>query len=91
MQKAMNERYGGNYLGETTLLQAARAKGFATAAIGKHGPTAIQDVTSRDGLGAIEIDDDTGGRDGGHGIPLAPEITAAIKARAWRPCRRTAA
>jgi arylsulfatase A-like enzyme len=32
MQKAMNERYGGNYLGETTLLQAARAKGYATAA-----------------------------------------------------------
>jgi arylsulfatase A-like enzyme len=80
MQKVMNARYGGNYLGEATLLQAARAKGFATAAIGKHGPTAIQDVTSRDGLGTIEIDDDTGGRDGGHGIPLAPEITAAIKA-----------
>jgi arylsulfatase A-like enzyme len=80
MQKVMNQRYGGNYLGETTLLQAARAKGYATAAIGKHGPTAIQDVTSRDGLGTIEIDDDTGGRDGGHGIPLAPEITAAIKA-----------
>lgn len=80
MQSSMNQRYGGNYLGETTLLQAARAAGYATAAIGKHGPTAIQDVTSRDGLGTIEIDDDTGGRDGGHGIPLAPEITAAIKA-----------
>jgi arylsulfatase A-like enzyme len=80
MQGAMNERYGGNYLGETTLLEAARLKGYATAAIGKHGPTSIQDVTSRDGLGTIEIDDDTGGRDGGHGIPLAPEITAALKA-----------
>jgi arylsulfatase A-like enzyme len=80
MQKAMNERYAGNYLGETTLLQAARARGYATAAIGKHGPTAIQDVTSRDGLGTTEIDDDTGGRDGGHGIPLAPEITAALRA-----------
>ncbi|WP_372782496.1 alkaline phosphatase family protein [Phenylobacterium sp.] len=80
MQAVMNARYGGNYLGETTLLEAARAKGYATAAIGKHGPTAIQDVTSRDGLGTIEIDDDTGGRDGGHGIPLASEITAALKA-----------
>jgi arylsulfatase A-like enzyme len=80
MQAAMNGRYAGDYLGETTLLQAARAKGYATAAIGKHGPTAIQDVTSRDGLGVIEIDDDTGGRDGGHGIPLDPAITAALKA-----------
>jgi arylsulfatase A-like enzyme len=80
LQKIMNARFGGNYLGETTLLAAARAKGYATAAIGKHGPTAIQDVTSRDGLGVIEIDDDTGGRDGGHGIPLAAEITAAMKA-----------
>jgi arylsulfatase A-like enzyme len=79
-QGVMNARYAGNYLGETTLLQAARAKGYATAAIGKHGPTAIQDVTSRDGLGTIEIDDDTGGRDGGHGIPLDPAITAALKA-----------
>jgi arylsulfatase A-like enzyme len=79
-QAIMNGRYAGNYLGETTLLQAARAKGYATAAVGKHGPTAIQDVTSRDGLGTIEIDDDTGGRDGGHGVPLRAEIAAAIKA-----------
>jgi arylsulfatase A-like enzyme len=80
MQALLNGRYAGNYLGETTLLQAARAKGYATAAIGKHGPTAIQDVTSRDGLGVIEIDDDTGGRDGGHGVPLRAEITAAMRA-----------
>jgi arylsulfatase A-like enzyme len=80
MQAQMNARYGGNYLGETTLLAAARARGYATAVIGKHGPTGVLDVTSRDGKGTIEIDDDTGGRDGGHGIPLAAEITAAIKA-----------
>jgi arylsulfatase A-like enzyme len=80
MQALMNQRYAGNFLGETTLLAAARAKGYATAALGKHGPTGLQDVTSRDGKGTIEIDDDTGGRDGGHGVPLAAEITAAIKA-----------
>lgn len=85
MQALMNQRYAGNYLGETTLLQAARAKGYAVAALGKHGPTAIQDVTSRDGQGVIEIDDDTGGRDGGHGIPLDPEISAAIKAAGLDP------
>ncbi len=80
MQAQMNGRYAGNYLGEVTLLAAARAKGYATAVIGKHGPTGLLDVTSRDGEGTIEIDDDTGGRDGGHGIPLAAEITAALKA-----------
>jgi arylsulfatase A-like enzyme len=79
MQGQMNRRYAGDYLGEITLLQAARAKGYATAAIGKHGPTAIQDVTSRDGRGTIEIDDDSNGSDGGHGIPLDPQVAAAIK------------
>lgn len=80
LQQLLNQRYSGNYLGETTLLAAARAKGYAVAALGKHGPTAIQDVTSRDGKGVIELDDDTGGRDGGHGIPLDPQVAAAIKA-----------
>ena len=73
----MNKRYGGNYLGETTLLAAARAHGFSTAAIGKLGPTAIQDVTARDGKGTVVIDDMTG-KPGG--IPLADDIKKAIKA-----------
>jgi arylsulfatase A-like enzyme len=80
LQRLLNQRYAGNYLSETTLLQAARAKGYATAAVGKHGPTAIQDVVSRDGLGTIVIDDATGGRDGSAGIPLASEVAAAMKA-----------
>jgi len=33
----MDRRFEGNYLGETSLLAAARAKGFSTAAIGKLG------------------------------------------------------
>ncbi|WP_309604714.1 alkaline phosphatase family protein [Phenylobacterium sp.] len=80
MQALLNGRYGGDFLGETTLLEAARARGFATAAIGKHGPTAIQDVTSRDGAGTIVIDDATGGGGDGAGIPLAVDVAAAIKA-----------
>ncbi|MBS0331210.1 MAG: alkaline phosphatase family protein, partial [Proteobacteria bacterium] len=79
LQRLLNQRFGGDYLNETTLLAAARAKGYAVAAVGKHGPTAIQDVTSRDGQGVIELDDDTGGRDGGHGIPLDAQVAAAIK------------
>jgi len=75
----LNGRFGGNYLGETTLLQAARARGYATAALGKHGPTAIQDVTARDGLSTIVIDDATGRLEDG-GVALAPDVAAAIKA-----------
>ena len=40
----LSDHYQGNYLHETTLLQAARDKGYATAVVGKLGPTAIQDV-----------------------------------------------
>ncbi len=74
----LNGRYGGNFLGATTLMEAARAKGYATAAMGKIGPTAIQDVTARDGVQTIVIDDSSGFRD--EGLPVAPDILAAIKA-----------
>jgi hypothetical protein len=42
----LDSDHGGNFLNETTLLQAARQKSFNTAAIGKIGPTAIQDVAA---------------------------------------------
>jgi hypothetical protein len=73
----MNRRYRGNYLNETSLLAAARAKGFSTAAIGKLGPTAIQDVTSRGPGGSLIIDDNTGAPTG---FPLPADVVAAIKA-----------
>jgi arylsulfatase A-like enzyme len=75
----MDKRYGGNYLDEVTLLAAARAQGFSTAAIGKLGPVSIQDVTERSGLTTIVIDDATG-QAKPDSIPLAPEVKAAIKA-----------
>ena len=74
----MNRRFGGDYLGEVSLLQAARAHGFNTAAIGKSGPIEIQDVTARDGDGTIVIDDLTG-YPGGEGVTVAPDVMAAIK------------
>ncbi len=73
----MNDRFGGNYLRHTSLLQAARAKGFNTAVIGKLGPVAIQDVTARDGTGTVVIDDATG-YPGGEGVTMSPEIAKAI-------------
>ncbi|WP_220464977.1 alkaline phosphatase family protein [Granulicella sp. 5B5] len=53
----MNAAYNGNYLGETTLLEAAHKAGFSVAAVGKLGPTAIQLLPSvhRNELGQMDI------------------------------------
>jgi arylsulfatase A-like enzyme len=75
----LNRRYDGDFLTEKSLLAAARESGFSTAAIGKLGPTSIQDVTRRDGLGTIVIDDSTGLK-APDGILLEPDVAAAIKA-----------
>ncbi len=65
----MNQKFGGNYLNETTLMAAARAKGWQTAVIGKEGPARIQDSTaSADGNQTMFLDDATG-KDGGLGLP----------------------
>jgi len=73
----MNEHFDGNYLNETSLIAAARGAGFATAIMGKVGPTSIQDVTQRDGTGTIVIDDAFNTKDG---ITVAPDVLDAIKA-----------
>ncbi len=41
-----DSHFRGNYLNETTLLQAARENLFNTAAVGKGGPAAIQDAAA---------------------------------------------
>jgi arylsulfatase A-like enzyme len=65
----MNQKFGGNYLNEETLIARARAAGFSTAVIGKLGPTRIQDSTAAaDGSETLILDDDTG-HDGGLGLP----------------------
>jgi hypothetical protein len=76
VQPQMDDRFGGNYLNETSLLQAARAAGFSTAAIGKLGPVGVQDVRARQD-GAIIIDDNSGTPDG---VPLPADLIKAIKA-----------
>jgi arylsulfatase A-like enzyme len=66
----MNQKFGGNYLNETTLMAAARAKGWQTAIIGKEGPARIQDSTAAaDGNETLIVDDSTGG-EGGLGLPV---------------------
>lgn len=73
----LNAAFGSNYLNEMSLLAAAREQGLATAAIGKTGPTAIQDITARDGTTTIVIDDSLGKP---QGLLLSPDIAKAIAA-----------
>lgn len=81
---------GGSFLGETSLLAAARAAGFRTAAIGKLGPVAIQDLaqvrvgaTGFDMPAGVVIDDSTGRSDGAgsaQAAPLPDDVAAAMMA-----------
>ena len=79
----IDEHFGGNYLDEETLLQYAREKGFLTAAIGKLGPTLIQDAAvgaPKDGtvpVPATVIIDDSTGKPGG--LPIDPKLIEALK------------
>jgi arylsulfatase A-like enzyme len=78
---ALDDQLGGNYLGEASLLGTARAHGFSTAAIGKVGPTLIQEVTQGNrgaGVPATIVIDDRTGSD--QGVPLDPALAAALKA-----------
>ena len=77
----MDRHFGGNYLNETTVLAAARGRGFSTAAIGKLGPVLIQDSAAREGTGTIIVDDDTGNG----GLKLAADFQAAVKAAGLPP------
>ncbi len=69
--------FGGNYLDEVTVLEAARQAGYGTAAIGKLGPVLIQDHLARNGATTIVLDDSTGTP---AGIPLSAAMQASLKA-----------
>ena len=84
----MNQRFGGDYLGEASLLEAARAKGYSTAAIGKLGPTAVQDVKGRRGE-SIVVDDATGYvQTPGGGFPLPAGFREAMAKAGVEPQAR---
>jgi len=80
----MNSVFGGNYLGERTLLSVAHEAGFNVASVGKIGPTAIQQMErmgwEQTGLlsahGAIVVDDSTGLA---AGFPLTEEVVDALR------------
>lgn len=80
----LDAQFGGNYLNEETLLSAARINGFNTAAVGKMGPAAIQDVSQLNPVNGkfatpqtVIIDDGTGTADG---VPLSAEVSSGLVA-----------
>jgi hypothetical protein len=74
----VNAQFGGNYLNEDSLLAQARAQGFATASVGKKGPTSVHDMSGRDGSSIVI--DDSSGWPAPDTLPYAPGVAAAIKA-----------
>lgn len=79
----IDEHFDGNFIGEETILQAAKAQGYSTAAIGKLGPTLMFAHTERSGETTIVFDDSTGGADKEGkptGIPLSKEIQDKLAA-----------
>src|ERR1700744_6202457 len=74
----------GNFLNETSLLALARQHGFNTAAIGKLGPAALQDIDHLKPTeghftvpGTVILDDSTGSASG---VPVTPEMLSALAA-----------
>src|SRR5262249_60216932 len=73
----------GDYLDEETLLAAARAAGYGTAAIGKVGPIRNFDHVKGASDQTIIVDDATNNKDKAGdavGVSLPKEIKAAIEA-----------
>ncbi len=86
----LDGHFGGNYLGASTFLEMARAHGYQTAAIGKGGPTALQDVaaiapvhgTFPPALAGIIVDDAAGTS----GAPqLAPALVERLRKAGLAP------
>jgi hypothetical protein len=79
----VDEHFLCNFLNEETLMAVARKSGFATAAIGKLGPTLIQDIAAgcaKEGSIAFPdtvIIDDMTGKEGG--VPLDPKVASELK------------
>jgi arylsulfatase A-like enzyme len=90
----LDDHFGGNWLGSDTLLALARAHGYRTAAIGKVGPTGVQDVGAMapssalfpTSLPGIVIDDATGTA---RGLPLPQDLAGQALAAGVSPAAPT--
>ena len=83
----LEDRFNQNYLNEETLLALARKAGYSTAAVGKLGPVAIQDITQVNRVNGVVpipetvIVDDSTGKTGG--IPLPTDVAAVLMSDAY--------
>jgi len=80
---SVDDLFNGDYLDEETLLAAARAAGYGTAAIGKVGPIRNFDHVNGASEQTIIVDDATNNEDKAGdavGVSLPKEIKAAIEA-----------
>lgn len=80
--KEVKAHFGNGYLGPQSLLAAARAHGMTTAAVGKTGPSAIQDIAALDNRAGILLDDAVG-KDNSP-VVLNPDIARQIEAASGR-------
>src|SRR5688572_29255652 len=85
----INRQFGGNYLREASLLAYARSYGYNTAALGKTGPAAAQDLSEaaavRGSMRApvtIILEGATGTP---RAVPLSPETVALLNAAGLPP------
>jgi len=90
----LDDHFGGNMLGSETFLAVARSHGYRTAAIGKLGPTAIQDAAAISSerqsfpshLPGIVVDDATGSS---AGPSWPPDIERLLRAAGVPPAAPT--
>ena len=85
----INHQFGGNYIREASLLAFARSYGYNTAALGKTGPVAMQDVSEASALRGkmrepmtIILESTTGTP---RTIPATAETIALLKAAGLPP------
>jgi len=85
----INDHFGDNFLREASLLAFARSYGYNTAAVGKTGPTALQDLTEVSLVRGVVrppvtiiIDSATGTPDS---VPLSTSTSAMIAAAVLPP------
>jgi arylsulfatase A-like enzyme len=76
----INRRFGGNYIREASLLAFARSYGYNTAALGKTGPAAFQDLSEAAAVRGRMRDPITIILEGATGTPRAVPLTAATLA-----------
>lgn len=85
----MNDHFGGNYLREASLLAYARSYGYNTAAVGKTGPAAAQDLSEVAAVRGTMREPTTiileGATGSARAVPLRADVAALLKSAGLPP------